>query len=209
MTTAATEPTAADIAALEDLLWIMVPPGRKMFAPKLAANGIRVHPELATKRLVRDGPESEGNWAPRHLEPINTDPATLAAVAMGQAPAQQIDIEQVSALAMALMVLPPPMPTAMAPEFYALGARVHPELATTTAAPADRGKMLAVIRIIGQRIPELAGLADELEDAATAAAAGDGSKMAALGQRLSPQILERSDALRAHAASIGPEDSIE
>ncbi|MEH3135346.1 MAG: hypothetical protein PGN30_10140 [Mycolicibacterium neoaurum] len=199
-------PSAEELAALEELLYVMPPPGRKMFAPKLAAAGVRVHPELATKKvIVIEGTGIGGGWAPRRAEPINDSSGLPTALVASAAGPNQVDIEQMGALALAVMVLPPPLPRALAPEFYELGARVHPELATAEDAPAANGKLLQVVRHIGERVPELAGLADRIEEAQKAAASGDRSKLHALVAEMAPKLQAQAAANRQRAADIDPE----
>lgn len=200
-----TAPTADELTALEELLYVMPPPGRKQFAPKLAAAGIRVHPELATKRVVVLGGGMEANWAPRRAEPINQGQGMPTALVAQATTPDQADIEQMGALALALMVLPAPLPRALAPELYQLGARVHPELATAADAPAATGKLINLLRTLEDRAPELAGLADRIEDAQAAAAAGDTSKLEALAAEMAPKVRAQSSANRQHAADIDPE----
>lgn len=201
-----TTPSAAEISALEEILYVMPPIGRKMFAPKLAAAGIRVHPELATKKVVViDGTGMGGGWAPRRTEVINKGSGMPTALVAQAATPDQADIEQMGALALAVMVLPPPLPRALAPEFYALGARVHPDLATAEDAPAATGKLISVLRHIEQRAPELAGLADRIEDAQAAALMGDTSKIRALAAEMAPQLQAQAEANRQRAADIDPE----
>lgn len=198
-------PTATELAELEELLYVMPPIGRKMFAPKLAAAGIRVHPDLATKKvIVIPGTGMGDNWAPRRAEKIN-DGAPGALVAEATAP-NQVDIEQMGALAMALRVLPPPLPRALGPELYELGARVHPELSTAEDAPAAAGKLIGVLRNLEERAPQLAGLADRVEDAQAAAASGDMAPMRALVAELAPKLQAQSASNKQLAADIDPDE---
>lgn len=60
-----------EVTALAATLWFLPPPARAQLAPELFDLGVRVHPELATKRLVREGPAQLGNHAPQRLESIN------------------------------------------------------------------------------------------------------------------------------------------
>lgn len=53
-----------DIAAT---LWFLPPPGRMMIGDKLHGLGVRVHPELATLQLEREGPAELGNHAPQRV----------------------------------------------------------------------------------------------------------------------------------------------
>lgn len=203
----APEPSAAEITALEEILYVMPPIGRKMYAPKLAAAGIRVHPDLATKKvIVVEGTGMGGGWAPRRAEKINDSSGLPTALVAQATSPDQVDIEQMGALAIALRVLPPPLPRALGPELYELGARVHPELATDADAPAAGGKLLDVLREVGERIPQLSGLADKVEEAQAAAAAGDTSKIRALAAELAPQIEAQSETNRQLAADIDPEE---
>lgn len=59
-----------DIASIARTLWFLPPPARTQLAPQLYDLGVRVHPELATKQLVREGPSSLGNHAPQRVESI-------------------------------------------------------------------------------------------------------------------------------------------
>lgn len=61
----------SQVAELAKTLWFLPPPARAQLAPELYELGLRVHPELATKRLVREGPTQLGNHAPQRLESIN------------------------------------------------------------------------------------------------------------------------------------------
>lgn len=54
-----------DVRALADVLWFLPPPARAMIADKLHGLGVRVHPELATLELQREGPKQMGNHAPQ------------------------------------------------------------------------------------------------------------------------------------------------
>lgn len=200
-----TEPTTDELAALEELLYVIPPPGRKIFAPKLAAAGIRVHADLATKRVVVLSAEVSGNWAPRRAEPINKSQGMPSKLVAQATTPDQADIEQMGALALALMVLPPPLPRVLAPELYELGARVHPELATAENAPAATGKLINLLRTLEGRAPELEGLADRIEDAQAAAAAGDRSKLEALAGEMAPKVRAQAAANRERAAGIDPE----
>ncbi|MCV7354504.1 hypothetical protein [Mycolicibacterium fluoranthenivorans] len=187
--------TAAEISALEKVLWVVAPPGRKMLAPKLAAAGLRVHPELATKRLVSMGTEADGNWAPQRAEKIDIT-----------APDPPMDVQQAGALSIALLVLPPPLPVALAPELYALGVRAHPELDEAGQGLLARANVVGLIRKLENRAPKLSGLADRIQSATDAAASGDMSKVRALAAELAPPIRADSQAMKQTAAAIKPED---
>lgn len=66
-----TDPTElAEIAAIAAALYFLTPPARTQIAPGLHALGMRMHPELATKQLVREGPAWLGNHAPQRLESL-------------------------------------------------------------------------------------------------------------------------------------------
>ena len=54
--------------AIAAALFRLPPPARAVIAADLYDQGVRMVPQLATKRVVRDGPASLGNWAPTHLE---------------------------------------------------------------------------------------------------------------------------------------------
>jgi hypothetical protein len=202
----APEPTAEEITALQEILYMMPPVGRTHFAPKLAAAGIRVHPELATKKVVIiEGTGITGGWAPRRTQQINDSNGLPTALAAQATAPDQVDIEQMGALAIALRVLPPPLPRALGPELYELGARVHPDLATAVDAPAATGKLIGVLRTLEERAPALAGLADRVEEAQAAAAEGDMSKIRALAAELAPKLQQQSATNRQLAADIDPE----
>lgn len=61
----------AAVRAMADSLHRIAPPGRAPMAAELYDLGWRLHPELATKELVRMGPASMGNWAPQAAQKIN------------------------------------------------------------------------------------------------------------------------------------------
>lgn len=65
------EPVVDEVTALAAVLWFLPPPARAQLAPQLYDLGVRVHPELATKQLVREGPSYLGNHARQRLEPLN------------------------------------------------------------------------------------------------------------------------------------------
>lgn len=184
------------VGSLEELLWMMPPPGRKMYAPQLADAGVRVHPELAIKKVNRIGPAVEGNWAARRVDKIE---------GRGRDKLSEQDVEEVGALALALIVLPPPLPSVVAQEFFDLGARVHPDLAVVDA-PATQGKMVAILRQIEQRVPAMVGLTDKILDAQAAAQSGDTSKLRALAEQMAPQIQEQSAAAHQLADDIDPDE---
>lgn len=60
----------SDIASIAKVLWFLPPPARTQLAPQLYDLGVRVHQELATKQLVREGSPQLGNHAPQRLETI-------------------------------------------------------------------------------------------------------------------------------------------
>lgn len=192
--------TALEIDAIAACLWMMPPPAKTMYAPKLAAKGLRIHPELATKKLVglEDGPS--GAWTQFRPEPIN--PAEAVQPSM---PSKD-DIEQMGALALSLLVLPAPLPRVLAPDLFALGARVHADLVDGDDSPAEMAKLLGILRSIEQRAPHLSGLADQIEEARAAAAAGDTTKMKALGERIKKTVLKQSAEDKQLAADIKPEE---
>jgi hypothetical protein len=71
------------VRALAEVLWFLPPPGRKMIADKLYGLGVRVHPELATLALEREGPKELGNHAPMRVvkkASINEDMDKLRAM---------------------------------------------------------------------------------------------------------------------------------
>lgn len=63
----AVSPRAAEVRALAATLWFLPPPGRGFIADKLHGLGVRVHEELATLVLEREGPASMGNHAPMRV----------------------------------------------------------------------------------------------------------------------------------------------
>lgn len=56
------------VRAIAEALYRLPPPARAMIAADLYDQGVRLIPQLSTKRVVRDGPAHLGNWAPAHLE---------------------------------------------------------------------------------------------------------------------------------------------
>lgn len=56
-----------EVRDLATTLWFLPPPGRRMIADKLHGLGVRVHPELATMMLEREGPKELGNHAPQRV----------------------------------------------------------------------------------------------------------------------------------------------
>lgn len=56
-----------EVRTLAETLWFLPPPGRRMIADKLHGLGVRVHPELATHQLEREGPKELGNHAPARV----------------------------------------------------------------------------------------------------------------------------------------------
>ena len=58
----------AQIHAIAQALYRLPPPARAMVATDLYDQGVRMLPELSTKRVVREGPAQLGNWAPGRLE---------------------------------------------------------------------------------------------------------------------------------------------
>ncbi|OHU68808.1 hypothetical protein BKG86_01775 [Mycobacteroides chelonae] len=71
---------------LAKALWFLAPPARGPVAAGLYSLGVRIHPELATKTLEREGPSSWGNHAPSRLvsrAASTTDPIALLR-SMGQ-----------------------------------------------------------------------------------------------------------------------------
>lgn len=55
----------------------LAPPARKILAHNLYDQGVRFHPELATKQSVVDGPDGQANWRPRHLLEMAKDPLEI------------------------------------------------------------------------------------------------------------------------------------
>jgi hypothetical protein len=55
-----------EVRAIASRLWFLPPPARNPIADKLHGLGIRVHPELATLELKREGPAELGNHAPQY-----------------------------------------------------------------------------------------------------------------------------------------------
>lgn len=56
-----------EVRDLAETLWFLPPPGRRMIADKLHGLGVRVHPELASLQLEREGPKELGNHAPQRV----------------------------------------------------------------------------------------------------------------------------------------------
>lgn len=56
-----------EVRTLAETLWFLPPPGRMMIADKLHGLGVRVHPQLATLQLEREGPKELGNHAPQRV----------------------------------------------------------------------------------------------------------------------------------------------
>jgi hypothetical protein len=63
----------AQINALAASLRRLPAPARKEWATELYELGFRFHPELATKKLVREGPQWMGNHAPTRIQPVDVD----------------------------------------------------------------------------------------------------------------------------------------
>lgn len=61
----------AEVRALAQALWFLPPPARAPIADKLHGLGVRVHPELATLQLERQGPAMMGAHAAQ--EPVKID----------------------------------------------------------------------------------------------------------------------------------------
>jgi hypothetical protein len=56
-----------EVRELASVLWFLPPPGRAMIADKLHGLGVRVHGELATLQLEREGPKELGAHAPMRV----------------------------------------------------------------------------------------------------------------------------------------------
>lgn len=56
-----------EVRDIAQTLWFLPPPARREFADKLHGLGVRVHPELATHELLREGPIEMGNHAPQRV----------------------------------------------------------------------------------------------------------------------------------------------
>lgn len=72
-----------EVRALAETLWFLPPPGRRMIADKLHGLGVRLHPELATLVLEREGPKELGNHAPQRVvkkQSMNEDLEKLRAI---------------------------------------------------------------------------------------------------------------------------------
>ena len=63
---------------LAKALWFLPPPARAQIADGLYGLGVRVHPELATKELLADGPPGLGNHLRQELVSINSDENLLS-----------------------------------------------------------------------------------------------------------------------------------
>lgn len=71
---------------LAKALWFLAPPARGPVAAGLYSLGVRIHPELATKTLEKEGPSNWGNHAPSRFvskAATSTDPIALLR-SMGQ-----------------------------------------------------------------------------------------------------------------------------
>lgn len=84
----------SDIDELAALLYRLPAPARKMFAAELVELGVRVHPELATKQLIREGPGWMGNHAPQRLASLS-DPDQLLAELAHIDPAMAAEVQAV------------------------------------------------------------------------------------------------------------------
>lgn len=60
-----------EVRALAKALWFLPPPARAPIADKLHGLGVRIHPELATLQLERQGPAMMGEHAAQ--EPVRID----------------------------------------------------------------------------------------------------------------------------------------
>lgn len=67
-------------AELSKVLWFMPAPARAQVAVGLYDLGVRVHPELATKELVAQGPAGMGEHRKQRLAPIASREEFLAMV---------------------------------------------------------------------------------------------------------------------------------
>lgn len=65
---------------LAKALWFLPPPARAKIADGLYSLGIRVHPELATKELLSDGPPGLGNHLRQELVSIDSNEKLLGFV---------------------------------------------------------------------------------------------------------------------------------
>jgi hypothetical protein len=61
-------------AAIAAALPPLAPPARKILAHNLFDQGVRLHPEFATKQAVADGPDRQANWRPQQLLEMAKDP---------------------------------------------------------------------------------------------------------------------------------------
>lgn len=61
----------SEVRALAQVLWFLPPPARAPIADKLHGLGVRIHPELATLQLERQGPAMMGAHAAQ--EPVKID----------------------------------------------------------------------------------------------------------------------------------------
>lgn len=69
-----------EVRDLAETLWFLPPPGRRMIADKLHGLGVRVHPELASLQLEREGPKELGNHAPQRVVKKSSMDEGLAAL---------------------------------------------------------------------------------------------------------------------------------
>lgn len=168
-----------EVAALASTLWVLAPPARTMLAEKLHPHGARLHTELATKTLVREGDARQGNWAP--MVPKMTERGRRRT-----SPREDVErIERCARLSLVLQTaLPPRVCPQIAPELDALGWRIHPELATETAPQPAAVTFERVLQLAAEKVPALAGVVERVEEAQAAAALGDDAPRKALAQEL-------------------------
>jgi hypothetical protein len=95
---------AAMVSQCRDLataLFRLPPPARAQIAHDLYEQGVRIHPEHATKKVVREGPENLSGWAPAHLERADAmdilrsvDPALAARIDTARTDAQKLELRE-------------------------------------------------------------------------------------------------------------------
>lgn len=212
-----------DIDTLTEHLWMIAVPGRRPFAEKLIADGLKHFPWKATKKVVREpGTERLGNWAPRHTEPLRS-PQQEAGLALLQPPAPKTAVpgevkaaEETAAIAALLTFMPIPSRPPLAALLRDLGWRA-PMTPPAKAAKAqqagppqppamDQPTMLNALRKIGQRVPALAGLADQVQAAADAAERGDTTARDQLGAELLEKFTAERDLLESRRGEVTAEN---
>lgn len=169
-----------EVADLAGTLWVLPPPARTLLAAQLHPYGARLHPEVATKTLIRDGGDARlGNWAP--MQPRLTELGKRRTT-----PGQDMErIARCAQLSLVLQtVLPPRLGPQIAPELDALGWRIHPDLATETPPSPAPMNVERVLALAAEKVPALAGVVKRVEEVQAAAAVGDTGPRTELAKEL-------------------------